>query len=567
MLTGDLENSHALVHCMALAMSKHESNVMGNAAGYDYIIVGAGSAGCVLANRLTEDAGATVLLLEAGGQDRHPYIQIPLGLGKLQQHKMFDWGYTTEPEPHLNGRRLHIFRGKVLGGSSSINVMAYTRGNRGDFDRWAREGANGWSYADALPYFKRSETWEGGENPWRGGTGPLGTQWSRMQDPIVDAWHEAGRLAGWPTTPDINGDDGVGFGGSQFTIRAGRRASASNAYLRPVLQRKGLTLRTRAQVLRVTMQGTRATGVDFARNGRTVHAEATREVILCGGVFNSPQLLMLSGIGPADQLREHGIDALADLPVGRNLRDHLAVALIWNRLEPGPFHHQLRLDRAAINMARAMVFRDGPATTLPLGEIAFVKSRPDLEAPDIEFLLAVRTLETRPWLPGWRAAYQDAMGIRPVLLHPGSRGAVTLRSADPAAPVRIVFNFLSEPEDLAALRNAYHLARDVAGQKPLDRFRGAPLAPAPGVLTNNQIDDWIRDTVVTVNHPLGTCAIGAHGVLDPELRVHGIEKLRVVDASALPDMPSAHINAIVFMLAERASDLIRGRPPLAPANL
>jgi 4-pyridoxate dehydrogenase len=552
---------------MADATSRRGSNVMGNASGYDYIIVGAGSAGCVLANRLTEDDGATVLLLEAGGHDRHPYIQIPLGLGKLQQHKMFDWGYTTEPEPHLNGRRLHIFRGKVLGGSSSINVMAYTRGHRADFDRWAREGATGWSYADALPYFKRSETWEGGENPWRGGSGPLGTQWSRMDDPIIDAWHEAGRLAGWPTTADINGAEGIGFGRSQFTIRDGRRSSASNAYLTPAVRRPGLTLRTGARVLRVTMQGTRATGVDFVRSGRTQHAKATREVILCGGVFNSPQLLMLSGIGPAEQLRKIGIAALADLPVGRNLRDHLAVALIWNRLEPGPFQHELRLDRAAINMARALLFRDGPATTLPLGEIAFVKSRPDLEAPDIEFLLAVRTLETRPWFPGLQSAYQDVMGIRPVLLHPRSHGAVTLRSADPAAPVRINFNFLSDPVDLAALRNAYHLARDVAGQKPLDRFRGGPVAPAPDILTNNQIDAWIRDTVITVNHPLGTCAIGAQGVLDPELRVHGIERLRVVDASALPDMPSAHINAIVMMLAERASDLIRGRPPLAPANV
>jgi len=538
---------------------------MGTATGYDYIIVGAGSAGCVLANRLTEDDGATVLLLEAGGHDRHPYIQIPLGLGKLQQHKMFDWGYESEPEPHLNNRRLHVFRGKVLGGSSSINVMAYTRGNRGDFDRWAREGATGWSYADALPYFKRSEAWEDGENSWRGGSGPVGTQWARTQDPVVDAWHEAASLAGWPTTADINGGDGIGFGRNQFTIRDGRRASASNAYLRPVLQRPGLTLRTGALVLRVTMQGTHATGVDFVHNGRTEHAAASREVILCGGVFNSPQLLMLSGIGPANHLRQAGIATLVDLPVGRNLQDHLAVALIWNRREPGPFHRELRLDRAAINMARAWLFRDGPATTLPVGEIAFVKSRPDLEAPDIEFLLAVRTLEMRPWFPGWQSPYQDAIGIRPVLLHPQSRGKVTLRSADPAAPVRIAFNFFSESDDLAALRNAYHLARDVAGQKPLDRFRGAPVAPSPDVLTNAQIDEWIRNTVVTVNHPLGTCAIG--GVLDPELRVHGIERLRVVDASALPDMPSAHINAIVMMLAERASDLIRGRPPLAQANV
>ena len=302
-------------------------------AGYDYIIVGAGSAGCVLANRLTEDEGTTVLLLEAGGRDDHPYVQIPLGLGKLQQHKMFDWGYMTEPEPHLNNRRLTLLRGKLLGGSSSINVMAYTRGHRADFDRWAQQGATGWSYADALPYFKRSESWEGGENPWRGGSGPLGTQGNRDTDPLFDALREAGQLAGWPVTDDPNGADPVGFGDSQWTIRSGRRASASAAYLRPVLQRRNLTLRTDARATRVALRGTHATGVEFVHRGATVHAEAKREVILCGGVFNSPQLLMLSGIGPADHLKEMGIAPLIDLPVGRNLRDHLQVRLRWSRLD------------------------------------------------------------------------------------------------------------------------------------------------------------------------------------------------------------------------------------------
>lgn len=542
---------------------------MNEAAGYDYIIIGAGSAGCVLANRLTEEAGATVLLLEAGGSDRHPYIQLPLGLGKIWQQRMFDWGYDTEPEPHLDRRRVPVRRGKVLGGSSSVNVMVYTRGHRGDFDRWARNGATGWSYADALPYFKRSEAWEGGEDSWRGGSGPLGTQAARMRDPIDEAWREAARQAGWPETSDFNGAEGAGLGTAQFTIRVGRRASAANAYLTPVLHRPNLTLRTRALATRVAMRNGRAVGVRFAAQGQEHYAEAAREVILCGGVFNSPQLLMLSGIGPADHLREVGITPVADVPVGRNLRDHLAVWLRWHRREPGPFHRLMRLDRVALAIARAWLLRDGPATTLPLGLLAFLKSEPSLEAPDLEFILSTPPFEARPWLPGLTAPFVDTMGIRPILLHPQSHGTVTLRSTDPAAPVRINNNFLSAPEDIAALRRGFHLARELAYQPAMDRFRGLNIAPAPEVGTDAELDAWIRATAITVNHPLGTCAMGngPDTVLEPDLKVRGVEGLRVVDASALPDMPSAHINAIVMMLAERASDLIRGRPTLAPANV
>jgi 4-pyridoxate dehydrogenase len=542
---------------------------MSTAVGYDYVVVGAGSAGCVLAHRLTEDEGATVLLLEAGGHDRHPYIQIPLGLGKLQQHKMFDWGYTTEPEPHLNNRRLALLRGKVLGGSSSINVMAYTRGHRADFDRWAREGASGWSFADALPYFKRSENWEDGENPWRGGSGPLGTQWTRTRDPLFDAWREAARRAGWPATEDANGNDPIGFGEGQFTIREGRRASASAAYLRPILKRPNLSIRTGAHVTRITMRGTRASGVEFVHRGAVVRTEAAREVLLCGGVFNSPQLLMLSGIGPAVHLRDMGIVPLIDLPVGRNLRDHLQVRIRWSRLRPGPFRSLMRADRIALAMAQAWLFRTGAATTLPNGLKAFLKSRPELEAPDLEFLFNAAPLDARIWFPGVTPPYEDAYGIHPILLHPRSQGHVTLRSADPLALVRVQNNFLAEPEDLATFRQGFRLAQDIAHQPPMDAFRGSPLAPGPEVKTDAQIDDWIRNTVITVNHPLGTCRMGrgSDAVLDPDLKVRGIEALRVVDAAALPDMPSAHINAIVMMLAERTSDLIRDRPPLAPANV
>lgn len=536
------------------------------AIGYDYIIVGAGSAGSVLANRLTEDQGATVLLLEAGGGDRHPYIQIPLGLGKLQQRRMFDWGYRSEPEPHLNNRQLDVFRGKVLGGSSSVNVMLYTRGHRGDFDRWAREGATGWAYADILPYFKRSETWQDGADPWRGGDGPLHTNWTAYQDPIGEAWIEAARRAGWPTTADQNGGETAGVGVPQLTIHNGRRESASNAYLRPAMGRPGLTVRSGAQALGLVMRGTRVVGVRYRANGKTHTTEATREVILAGGVFNSPQLLMLSGIGPAEELRAHGIAPVADLPVGRNLRDHLAVVLAWQRPEPGPFSDLLRLDRAALAMARAMLFRDGPAATIPMSAVAFVKTHPGLEAPDIEFILGGgRQLDARPWFPGLLPRMPDAAGIRPILLHPKSHGTVSLRSADPLAPMRIAFNFLSEPDDLTALLEACRLGREIAMQPPMDRFRGPALAPLP----DQDLADWIRNSAVTVNHPLGTCRMGSgeDAVLNPDLTVRGIEALRVVDASAFPDMPSAHINAATMALAERASDLIRGRGVLGPENV
>jgi choline dehydrogenase-like flavoprotein len=489
---------------------------------YDYIIVGAGSAGCVLANRLTGDDGAQVLLLEAGGRDWHPYIHVPLGMGKLHQRRMFDWGFVTEPEPNLDGRTIEASRGKVLGGSSSINVMAYTRGHPADFDRWAQKGATGWSYAEVLPYFKRCETFAGGESAWRGGTGPLGTEFARTADPLYPAWVEAAEAAGIPYTQDYNAASQKGFGRSQYTIRHGRRSSAATAFLRPAMTRKNL---------------------------------------------RTPQILMLSGIGPARHLREVGIAVVVDLPVGQNLQDHLAVFLSFARREPGPFHHQLRFDRLAASMIRAYAFGTGPGTVVPGGLHAFIKTRPELAVPDIEFMFRGAAVDARVWFPGLRPASPDGFAIRPALLHPDSRGEIRLRSADPRDAMRIAYNFFSAPGDLPKLREGFRLARDIAYRKPLDRFRGSETAPGPEIKSDAEIDAYIRRTAVTAHHPAATCPMGIapQAVIDARMWVRGVERLRVVDASAMPDLVSAHLNAAVLMMAEKAADMIAGKPPLTAA--
>jgi 4-pyridoxate dehydrogenase len=535
---------------------------------YDFVIVGAGSAGCTLANRLSADPHHRVLLLEAGGWDRHPLIKLPLGWGKVLLNRIYDWGYDSEPQPTMAGRQIECARGKVVGGSSSINAMAYVRGNRGDYDRWASYGLKGWSYRDVLPYFRKQESWEGGPSEFRGSDGPLATRKARYADPLVDAYLGAAQGAGFALNEDYNGAVQDGFSRMQMTIRRGHRESAATAYLHPVLARPNLTVAVRAHAANIVFDGQRATGVAYVQDGQRHVARASREVIVSGGAINSPQLLQLSGIGDPATLGALDIDVKAALPgVGRNLQDHAAALLIYGRGDTSPLLRNMRLDRLTLGLMQGFAFGTGFMTDLPGGITGFVKTDAAKAMPDIQLLFIAGSLAAAPYLPPFRKPFADSFACRIVLLRPESRGSVTIASADPMQHPRIALGLLATDADWKTLRDGIAIFRDLAHRPELKEFVAREIGPGDGVTTDAALEDYVRRTAVTAHHPCGTCKLGpaddAMAVVDGELRVHGFENLRVVDASVFPDLVGGNINGPTIMIAERAADLILGRPMAA----
>src|SRR5271155_5598530 len=481
------------------------------AESFDYVIIGAGSAGCTLANRLSADADVRVLLLEAGGWDRHPFVKLPLGWGKVLLNRIYDWGYDGEPQDTMAGRRIECARGKVVGGSSTINAMAYVRGNRGDYERWTSYGLRGWSYDDVLPYFRRQESWEGGATPFRGGDGPLATRKSRYQDPLVDAYLQAAAASGHELNSDYNAERQDGFSRMQMTIRHGRRESAATAYLHPVLARKNLKVAVRAQVANVLFEGNRAVGVAYLKDGERRVARAEHEVIVSAGAINSPQILMLSGIGDPEALTRCGIKVKVSLPgVGKNFQDHPAALLIYGRGDKSPLVSNMRLDRLALGAAEGFARGTGFMTDLPGGITGFVSTDSAKPMPDIQLLFIAGSLAAAPYLPPFRKAFADSFACRIVLLRPESRGSVTLASADPLAHPRIHQALLSTANDWNALREGIVLFRELARRPELRSFISREIGPGVDATTDAHIETYTRQTAVTAHHPAGTCKMGAN---------------------------------------------------------
>jgi 4-pyridoxate dehydrogenase len=537
---------------------------------YDYIIVGSGSAGSVLANRLGEDPVCRILLLEAGQRHTDWLLKIPIGTAKVFTAERYNWSYVSDPEPNLNGRTLPHPRGKLVGGSAAINAMAYVRGNRADFDRLGSAGLAGWSYRDILPYFKRSECYAEGSDAYHGGDGPWYVHRSHSNEPVFRAFLEAGQEIGYPIVEDYNGAEQMGFARQQHTIRHGRRVGNAEAFLLPALRRGNVSLEAGAQATRILFEGPRAVGVEYVQDRQVRAARAGTDVIVAAGAINSPQLLMLSGIGPADHLKSVGVEAKVDLPsVGENLWDHPMIMTAWSRKGTGQLRRELRYDRLIWSMAKAILFGTGFAANYPTAGTAFVKSSPEQDIPDLQLFCRDGSASSHEWFPFIRPPSPQAIGLNCAHVRPESRGTVRLGSLDPLAHARIRNDFLATENDRKSLRSGYRLVHALMTSHAFSRYAGASVNPPRDLSSDEEIDAYVRQSLRTVLHPAGTCRLGIDpkSVVDTAFRVRGLDGLRVIDASVIPNPIGGNINATVTMFAEKAADIVRGKPPLPPVKL
>ena len=531
---------------------------------YDYIILGAGSAGCVLANKLSQSGDHSVLILEAGPMDNKLLIHIPAGVHSVYKDPSINWNYLTEDEGELDDRNVDLPRGKVIGGSSSINSMVYMRAHPRDYDRWQNElGLDGWSYANCLPYFKAGETSERGESEWRGGSGPLGVSQAKLDNPLFDAFLEAGRTSGQGNSDDLNGYKPEGLARLDSTTWKGRRCSAAVAHLKPALSRPNLELVTGALVEQILLDGNRATGIRYRHRGQTQEVQAAREVIVSCGAIKSPQILMLSGIGPAEELKKHGIAVQHEIPgVGQNLQDHIKIHCAWNSTKPVTYHNvDLPWNKLAIGL-RWLTTQSGFGASNIWEAGGLVHGNDSVEYPNLQYHYAPVSAHYE----GLKIRLSQGFTLQVDQLRPASKGTITLNSADPADRPLAHFNYLGDRRDLEDLLDGFRLIQEVIAQPSFDEFRGSRTDPLPEVQSQKDIEAWIRATASTDYHPSCTCkmGIGDDAVVDGQMRVHGLEGLRVVDASVMPDVVSANLNAPTQMIASRAADFILGKDPLPP---